>query len=89
VDVSFQQYFRAGLAWAMDRFKNSGVRDQERPNGGIGCFSADNYPVIDFVKSNVLMIADSNHGFKLLGAGREVAHWLVDGTRRALEPFRL
>jgi len=89
VDTEFQRYFRAGLAWAMDRFKNNGGRDQQRPNGGIGCFTPDNYPIIDFVKPNVILIADSNHGFKLLGVGKEVAHWLIDGPRRALEPFRL
>ncbi len=88
VDEGFQRYFRAGLGWAMDRFKTNGGRDQHRPNGGIGCFTPDNYPVIDFVKPNVLLIADSNHGFKLLGVGKEVAHMLTDGPRRALEAFR-
>lgn len=89
VDAEFQRYFRAGLAWAMGRFRRHEGRDQDRPNGGIGCFTPDNYPIIDFVKPNVLMIADSNHGFKLLGVGKEVAHWLVEGTRHALVPFRL
>ena len=88
VDSEFQRYFRAGLAWAMDRFKQNGGRDQQRPNGGIGCFTSDNYPIIDFVRPNVLLIADSNHGFKLLGVGKEVACMLLDGSRRSLEPFR-
>jgi len=88
IDAGFQKYFRAGLGWAMDRFKEPIAADHERPNGGIGCFAPDNYPIIDFLKSNVLMIADSNHGFKLLGAGREVAHWLVEGPRRVLAPFK-
>jgi glycine/D-amino acid oxidase-like deaminating enzyme len=87
-DEGFHRYFRAGLGWAMDRFRKPLGHDLERPNGGIGCFAADHYPVIDFVKSNVVMIADSNHGFKLLGAGREVAHWLIEGPRKVLEPFR-
>jgi methylglutamate dehydrogenase subunit A len=89
VDREFQRYFRAGLAWAMDRFRKDGGRDQQRPNGGIGCFTPDNYPIIDFVKPNVVLIADSNHGFKLLGVGREVAQWIADGQpRRSLEAFR-
>ena len=90
MDSGFQRYFRAGLAWAMDRFRNDGGRDQQRPNGGIGCFTPDNYPIIDFVKPNVFLIADSNHGFKLLGAGKEVAQMIADGQpRRSLEAFRL
>ena len=90
VDADFQRYFRAGLAWAMDRFRTDGGHDQQRPNGGIGCFTPDNYPIIDFVKPNVLLIADSNHGFKLLGVGKEVAHMIADGQpRRSLTPFRL
>jgi methylglutamate dehydrogenase subunit A len=88
VDTGFQRYFRAGLGWAMDRFKAKPGRDQKRPNGGIGCFSPDNYPIIDFVRPNALLIADSNHGFKLLGVGKEVAHLIVDGPRRSLQPFR-
>jgi glycine/D-amino acid oxidase-like deaminating enzyme len=90
VDAEFQRYFRAGLAWAMDRFKSNGGQDQLRPNGGIGCFTPDNYPIIDFVKPNVFLIADSNHGFKLLGVGKEVAGTIVGGQPRAsLLPFAL
>jgi glycine/D-amino acid oxidase-like deaminating enzyme len=88
VDTEFQDYFRAGLAWAMDRFRKP-LQDQQRPNGGIGCFTPDNYPILDFVRSNVYLIADSNHGFKLLGAGKEVAKMLTSGPRRSLQPFRL
>jgi glycine/D-amino acid oxidase-like deaminating enzyme len=89
VDTEFQRYFRAGLAWAMDRFRTDGSEDQKRPNGGIGCFTPDNYPIIDFVKPNVVLIADSNHGFKLLGVGKEVACSIVTGQpRAALQPFR-
>ena len=90
VDRGFQRYFRAGLGWAMDRFREERNRqDIDRPNGGIGCFTPDNYPIIDFVRPNVFLIADSNHGFKLLGVGKEVAKQLLDGKRRSLHPFRL
>ncbi len=89
VDVEFQRYFRAGLAWAMDRFRTMEIRDQRRANGGVGCFTADNYPIFDFVRSNVFMMADSNHGFKLLAAGKETAALLLEGPRRSLHPFRL
>ncbi|SRR5581483_10030432 len=89
-DEQFQKYFRAGLAWAMDRFRGEGHRqDVARANGGIGCFTPDHYPIIDFVRPNVFFIADSNHGFKLLGVGKEVAAQLLEGPRRALRAFRL
>jgi glycine/D-amino acid oxidase-like deaminating enzyme len=89
VDTGFQDYFRAGLAWAMDRFRSPDFRqDVVRANGGVGCFTPDNYPIIDMVRSNVFLIADSNHGFKLLGVGKEVAAQLMDGPRRSLRPFR-
>ena len=91
VDNGFQRYFRAGLAWAMDRFRRADHRvDVVRPNGGVGCFTLDNHPIIDMVRSNVYFVADSNHGFKMLGVGKEIAAHLVEGTpRRVLHPFRL
>ncbi len=91
VDSEFQRYFRAGLAWAMDRFRQADHRgDVARPNGGVGCFTLDNHPIIDMVRSNVYFVADSNHGFKMLGVGKEIAAHIVEGTpRRALAPFRL
>jgi len=89
VDCEFQRYFRAGLGWAMDRFREESHRqDVNRPNGGVGCFTPDNYPILDMVRSNVFFIADSNHGFKMLGIGKEVAAHLLEGPRRALRPFR-
>src|SRR4029077_1758311 len=87
-DPGFTRYFRAGLGWAMDRFKAKPGRDQQRPNGGIGCFSPDNYPIIDFVRPNALLSAHPNHGFKLLGVRKEVAHLIVAGLSRSLQPFR-
>jgi glycine/D-amino acid oxidase-like deaminating enzyme len=91
LDAGFQEYFRAGLAWAMDRFRRSDHRvDVERPNGGIGCFTLDNHPIIDMVRSNVYFVADSNHGYKMLGVGKEIAAHIAEGTpRRVLQPFRL
>jgi methylglutamate dehydrogenase subunit A len=90
LDAEFQRYFGAGLAWAMERFRGSGhAADVARPNGGIGCFTPDNYPIIDMVNLNTFFIADSNHGFKMLGAGKEVAAQILDGPRRSLRPFRL
>jgi glycine/D-amino acid oxidase-like deaminating enzyme len=90
VDESFSDYFTAGLAWAMDRFKGKGKDYKQRPQGGPGCFTPDNYPIIDMVRKNVYLIMDSNHGFKMIGVGKEVAAEVVSGrTSSSLEPFRL
>jgi glycine/D-amino acid oxidase-like deaminating enzyme len=91
LDTGFQRYFRAGLASAMDRFRRADHRvDVKRPNGGVGCFTLDNHPIIDMVRSNVYFVADSNHGFKMLGVGKEIAAHLAEGRPRSvLHPFRL
>jgi glycine/D-amino acid oxidase-like deaminating enzyme len=89
VDDSFSDYFTAGLAWAMDRFRGKGRDYKQRPQGGPGCFTPDNYPIIDLVRPNAYLIMDSNHGFKMIGVGKEVAAEVVSGRKRgSLEPFR-
>ena len=40
---------------------------------GLGCFTPDNFPVFDKFKENVYIIADSNHGYKMIGVGKLVA----------------
>ena len=62
---------------------------RERPNGGIGAFTPDNVPVFDWVAPNVFMIADSNHGFKMTGAGKLVARLLMGDDVPELKPFAL
>ena len=52
-------------------------------SGGVGAFTADNFPVFDWVKPNVYAVLDSNHGYKMIGVGREVAKVLA---RRAGAP---
>ncbi len=88
-DESFADYFTAGLAWTLDRFKGRSRSYKQRPNGGIGAFTPDNFPVFDFMAPNVYVVADSNHGFKMLGVGKEVASLLTGGAAQALKPFRV
>ena len=40
---------------------------RHEPSGGIGCFTPDSFPVFDRFRENVHVIADSNHGYKMLG----------------------
>jgi methylglutamate dehydrogenase subunit A len=89
-DDWFADYYCATLSYLFGRFK--GVRGQfkERRNGGIGAFTPDNVPIFDFVKDNVFMMADSNHGFKMIGAGNLAAQALVTGNKPAdLVPFSM
>jgi glycine/D-amino acid oxidase-like deaminating enzyme len=56
-------------------------------SGGIGCFTPDSFPVFDHFE-NVAIIADSNHGYKMLGVGRLVADEVMGEEQELLRPFR-
>ena len=88
VDPEFVNYWTSGLARCLRRFEGCAASYKHAPSGGIGCFSVDNFPVFDFMRPNVYAIADSNHGFKMIGVGKEVASVLLGGTSRILSPFR-
>ncbi|MCY3949491.1 MAG: hypothetical protein OXF61_09845 [Acidimicrobiaceae bacterium] len=63
---------------------------KERRNGGIGAFTPDNVPVFDYVADNAWVIADSNHGFKMIGVGKLTAEMMVRGEKPdELKPFTL
>jgi hypothetical protein len=57
-------------------------------SGGVGAFTADNFPVFDYVRPNVYGVFDSNHGYKMIGVGREVATVLLGDHSKLLYPFR-
>jgi hypothetical protein len=37
-----------------------------------GAFTVDNFPVFDYMRPNVLVAADLNHGFKMILVEREI-----------------
>jgi glycine/D-amino acid oxidase-like deaminating enzyme len=84
----FADYFTASMGMLMKRFEGIRPNFKERRNGGIGAFTPDNIPVLDWILPNVYMIADSNHGFKMTGIGRLLARQLV-GSQPVpqLKPF--
>ncbi len=88
IDPSFPDLFCAGLSHAMSRFE--GCRPLYKParSGGVGAFTADNFPVFDYLRPNLYAILDSNHGYKMIGVGKEVAGVLLGGHSRLLYPFR-
>lgn len=88
VDDKFYDIWVASLAHCMKRYEGKRKFASKNPSGGVGCFSADNFPVFDFMRPNVYVIADSNHGFKMIGVGEQVARILTGGESELLEPFR-
>jgi glycine/D-amino acid oxidase-like deaminating enzyme len=87
VDDQFYALWVASLAHCMKRFEGQRQFASHRPSVGVGCFSADNFPVFDFMRPNVYVIADSNHGFKMIGVGEQVARILTGETSNLLAPF--
>ena len=84
------EFFTAGLAFALKRFRGAGDGWDSNPNGGVLALTPDRYPVTDWTAPNVYSILDAGHGFKMLAIGREVARELLgSSTSPLLEPFRL
>ena len=77
VDPGFADMWCASLSHAMSRFEGCRALYKEARSGGVGSFTADNFPVFDYLKPNVYAILDSNHGYKMIGVGREVAKVLL------------
>jgi glycine/D-amino acid oxidase-like deaminating enzyme len=88
VDPAFADLFCAGLSHAMSRFEGCRAQYKLARSGGVGAFTADNFPVFDYLRPNLYAILDSNHGYKMIGVGREVAHVLLGEHSRLLYPFR-
>ena len=86
-EPEFADYLCSAMAQTMSRFEGIRPNFRQRRNGGIGAFTPDNVPVIDWVLPNVYMIADSNHGFKMLGAGKLAAGYLMGDDVPDLKPF--
>jgi methylglutamate dehydrogenase subunit A len=88
VDPSFPDLWCAALSHAMSRFEGCRPLYKAARSGGVGAFTADNFPVFDYLKPNLYAILDSNHGYKMIGVGREVAKVLVGEHSSLLYPFR-
>ena len=57
----------AALAHCQKRYEDKYDRFKKEPSGGLGAFSPDNFPVFDAMKENCYVIADSSHGYKMIG----------------------
>jgi glycine/D-amino acid oxidase-like deaminating enzyme len=88
VGDDFAHMWCSGLAFCQKRFEGQIGRYRNEPSGGIGCFTPDSFPVFDRFHGNAYVIADSTHGFKMIGVGKLVAGELMGETSALLEPFR-
>jgi methylglutamate dehydrogenase subunit A len=88
VDPGFPDMWCAGLSHAMARFEGCRPLYKMARSGGVGAFTVDNFPVFDYLRANVYGILDSNHGYKMIGVGREVAKVIVGEHSSLLYPFR-
>ena len=81
VEPGFPDLWCAALSHCLGRFEGARDRYRQVRSGGAGAFTADNFPVFDYMAPNVYVAADSNHGYKMIAVGNEIAEVLA---RRAL-----
>jgi len=88
VTPEFERMWTSALAHCQARFEGKSGLYQKAPTGGIGAFTPDSFPVFDRFCDNVYVVADSNHGYKLIGVGALVAKEIMGEPQALLEPFR-
>jgi glycine/D-amino acid oxidase-like deaminating enzyme len=88
VGDDFARMWVSALAFCQKRFEGTMSKYKKEPSGGIGSFTADSFPMFDRFCQNVYVIADSNHGYKMIGVGKLVADDLCGGGDELLRPFR-
>ena len=84
----FAHMWVSALAHCQARYEGTMPKYHREASGGIGCFTADSFPVFDHFRENATIIADSNHGWKMLGVGHLIADEVLGETQELLEPFR-
>jgi glycine/D-amino acid oxidase-like deaminating enzyme len=88
VEPGFPDLWCAALSHCMERFEGCRSKFVQVRSGGAGAFTADNFPVFDRMRPNVYVAADSNHGYKMIAVGREIARELKGEHSTLLQPFR-
>jgi glycine/D-amino acid oxidase-like deaminating enzyme len=88
VEPGFADLWSASLSHCLARFEGARQYYRHVRSGGVGAFTADNFPVFDYMRPNVFVAADSNHGYKMIAVGREIARVLHGEHSSLLAPFR-
>ena len=84
----FSDMWTSALAHCQKRFVGKSNLYRKGPSGGLGCLTPDSFPIFDRFCENVYMIADANHGYKMLGVGHLVAQEILGQESELLKPFR-
>jgi methylglutamate dehydrogenase subunit A len=84
----FVRMWTSALAHCHKRFEGKRALYRHEATGGIGAFTPDSFPVFDVFHQNAYVIADSNHGYKMIGVGALVAKELLGEQQGLLAPFR-
>ncbi len=88
VGPEFAHMWCSALAHCQKRFEGQMPLYKDEPSGGIGAFTPDSFPVFDIFCDNCYVVADSNHGYKMLGVGKLVAEELTGARSELMKPFR-
>ena len=88
VEPGFPDLWCAALSHCLERFRGCRGSYVQARSGGVGAFSPDNFPIFDRMLPNVYVAADSNHGYKMIAVGREIARELRGEHSSLLHPFR-
>jgi glycine/D-amino acid oxidase-like deaminating enzyme len=88
VDPGFADLWSASLSHCLARFEGARAKYRQVRSGGAGAFTVDNFPVFDYMRPNVFVAADSNHGYKMIAVGKEIARVLGGEHSSLLHPFR-
>ena len=88
VEPGFPDLWSAALSHCLGRFEGARELYRQVRSGGVGAFTVDNFPVFDYMLPNVFVAADSNHGYKMIAVGREIARVLEGEHSSLLHPFR-
>ncbi|MGN6677414.1 MAG: hypothetical protein ACTHKL_06470, partial [Streptosporangiaceae bacterium] len=88
VQDDFVRMWTSALAACHKRFEGKRPLYRREPTGGIGAFTPDSFPVFDVFHQNAYVIADSNHGYKMIGVGALAARELLGEQQELLRPFR-
>jgi len=88
VGPEFAHMWVSALAHCQQRFEGKLDRYKDEASGGIGAFTPDSFPVFDVFRDNCYVVADSNHGYKMIGVGKLVAQEICGNVSELLNPFR-
>ena len=88
VEAGFADLWSASLSHCLARFQGARAKYRQVRSGGVGAFTVDNFPVFDYMRPNVFVAADSNHGYKMIAVGKEIARVLTGEHSSLLHPFR-